>query len=474
MRLARHIARSFLDGDLESLEEGLESPFLLLELNVINQDVLKKFLTTFIDKVENPNGKKWLKSAARNYLLNSEEYNRPVDPKALDLEKAPDWLKKAVEQEQRLHVFTPSEELSDRLTNLVKYFNSGLPEVSREIKGSWEDIGKAVDDYLYQEGLRKKKELGGKAAEGQSDAELGIQEITRLGRLRIVRLGMTPAERRGGKSVGEYDGKKNSYCYINSKYRSLRDESGRMDICVGCGSGGYSDYDHYAASGDMKEGIFSVREEGNIPVVTIEINKGRMNQAYGYHNSEVKPKYSKVIRKFILDNGFQANDRFLSTLGMVNTDKGALPVEKIPPDTKISGNLDLSGMAPNEFQLNDGWTVLGNLDLSQTHITGLPARLTVHDRLNITGTEITELPVDLSVESLSWDKDKLSREQVMMMRYRKALPRMREHYDKELRQSEPDITDEELDRRWRDYQSTVIDYFLHNENIWKETQVEYG
>jgi hypothetical protein len=138
---------------------------------------------------------------------------------------------------------------------------------------------------------------------------------------------------------------------------ALDREGNLMGHCVGS-------YCDQVAGGDTV--IYSLRDSKNEPHCTIEVTRGKIEQIKGKQNKEVVQKYHKYVQDFVNTMNIplgSGGDSDLTKTGLLKIDKKLMTLD--------------------EFQASKNLKVSGDLDLSDTPITSLPAGLEVGGDLSL-------------------------------------------------------------------------------------------
>jgi hypothetical protein len=144
--------------------------------------------------------------------------------------------------------------------------------------------------------------------------------------------------------------------------------------------------------------------------------------------------------------------------------------ETIEPGSGRGGNvLDLSGSTLSKLPSN--LTVRGSFNVSGTNLAELPPGLSViGGKLMIQGTKITRLPIDLTVTEMEWSAP-LTYEETVKLYYRNKLPELKRYFWSVPKYSQ--LPDDQREKAWIEFQSSLMNYFLHDPDVEKNVKVIY-
>ena len=312
--------------------------------NIVNGNDVKDFLKETSKNITVPEIQKWINSNLKTYI---QEYLETVNKVTRYNESDPQWLKDSVENGTALEVEF-KEEFRDKLSLILQYFESEEAELDK--------LSKLNFDAAF------------------SKAMLWSRKVEKENKKKLAEI---PEDLEGIEVVRRYN---DGYFWVRlSTQKALNREGNIMNHCTKDEKQGYLDG---IKAGTLE--IFSLRDEKNIPHCTMEIQKKKIvKQIKGYSNGSIREKYVEKVKNFIKK---PIENRKYKEIG----------------DLKNIGYIEQDGKWHNIYNLQPGFTVKGDLDLSDTTIEKLPINLTVNGLLNLNFTElITELPKNLEVEELN-------------------------------------------------------------------------
>lgn len=258
--------------------------------NVINVEEIEKFITRITNNIRNEKISNWFKTTGRKYLIKEFPYGyslrvkgRTADSISLDeyikIEYINDFSgDKSVRSEQLS--FFPSWAQVSLLSGAFMFKVS----LSSQLEGRMFQI----NDYLHS--LTDKPEINrlNRVSFVQAE-EASIKWHEKLKRKEKE----DPYNDVGTEDIMVFD---DGFKIVNiTTKESLAREGNLMRHCVGS-------YWDRVLSEELD--ILSLRDPKNNPHVTMEISGQNINQIKGKANHIVIPEYSKYIRKFVLDMGY--------------------------------------------------------------------------------------------------------------------------------------------------------------------------
>ena len=315
-----------------------------LAKNIYNQDAVSKYLDSI--KIGQQNVDKWIATTLRTYLINEWE-SEPVEklPKT-----APDWAKKSFK----------NGELENLNLKGAK-FNRFIMDIEHAI--GWlqtfeptKALNVSVPDAIKQGNLLIEKN-NKKASDG--DGKIEVLYKFKDG-YTIVNCLDTQALKREGKLMG--------HCVGDDKQNYIRDVA------------------------DKSMQIWSLRDSNNGPHCTISYNveDREVTQIKGKQNEGIVAKYIPYVKTW-----FESKEgkKLVS-----NFDED---------DLKNIGVIAVKGVWLDAFNLPDGFTYNGSLDLTDMRIEKLPDNMTVTGKLSLGNDDLDDLPKNLSVGSLLLDSSRI-------------------------------------------------------------------
>jgi len=353
--------------------------------NIANIDEVKNFIDELIKHEKEKLIINWVTKKLRKYIIDELPSIKPFRVYyGDDVDSFPDWLKKAIKEENAFTVVLKNKFVNS-CVHILDYLNSlDEKELSKIYKINYPEMDNKAK--LWTTKLKKET--------GEWD------------------------DFKGQKIVRKYkDGVK--WLELFSQ-KCLDREGSLMNHCVST---------YHADVRDKLAKIYSLRDVKNTPQCTIEVRDGGVNQIKGYDDQEIDLIFSKYVKDF-LNNPIEgrkygfAKELFNAYLKYekgeykINSDstiksglfKGDLDLRgtntKLPNKLHVRGDLLLS-----EYKLHflpDNLTVDGTLDLSNSNIRHLPKKLKAA-QLDLTNTIIEEIPDDLESKQIIFSKSRVSK-----------------------------------------------------------------
>lgn len=262
------------------VDEAQRVVHYLLELNVLNLQQIEAALNQIAARAVLPQVKKWVKTVARNHIINMDatgpevraeyaEYTtrRPRHGVHSDMpgpDKLPSWAQKAIGEKTPIHFFDPAQPRRrafwQSLETIVDWFNATLrpdaPATNR------------IDRVGFEQ--------------AQRDAKAWRENISKNPWAHI--------NDRPPKVKAYPDG----YAWVRLvNGMHLKREGELMGHCVG-------GYGHNLRQGDE---IYSLRDPNNGPHITVHISRGNgtksVSQMKGKGNKKAEPKYQPYLADLV-------------------------------------------------------------------------------------------------------------------------------------------------------------------------------
>jgi hypothetical protein len=257
----------------------------MIPRNVLNVGEVEAFLDDIAIDFDAPGLNRWVRRAARRWILNHHASSRRVvrdaetgayaliDGTAEDAAPAPyrgptpDWLPRALAKGQDVIVLDLDAVLRKRVRRVLQYFAATCdqPDAPKLDRLTFENAESAAIAWrrTHAAEIRKRR----RPAAGSAT--------------KVVKL---------------------------TTARELHDEGQRMKHCVGS----------YARRvEDRRSQIYSLRNEGGQSRATIEVKAdGRIAQTRGYGNGPVPHAYRPALRRFVDDGGFSISPHSMSNFSM--------------------------------------------------------------------------------------------------------------------------------------------------------------
>ena len=327
--------------------------------NVLFTKETEDLFSEMQERAQNQFVKKYISSNLRKYYINDwkPENVRFMKPITKVKESSPQWLKNAIKKEKVYEIHLNPSLFRNKLLHLVDYLNTLPPRpISIPVK-ELKDRIKLWDKKLKDDKNKK---------EGLNIEEDGIKVI---------------------------------YTYPN-KYRwvkvfgkdSLNREGRLMNHCV---------EKYYTEVKNNRCEIYSLRDNKNIPHVTIEYRKNVIIQIKGNSNQPPKDEYIKYVndllkKKYI--NYVDVEQTDLIRCGLVYQDNQVHKLELLPSGFVIKSDLFLDDL-DKDIKLPEGLIINGLLSIDNSAITKLPERLTVKRSFFATDSALKYVPKSCSFKT---------------------------------------------------------------------------
>jgi ankyrin repeat protein len=223
------------------------------ERNVVNANEIQDFIDDFKRDVRDPSIKKWLDGAARKYIFND------ISAEEVPLSaNAPEWQRQAVARGEKLYKVQLHNYLW--IGRMHHYLEEDIKLVLRYFES--EDAPKRPDAVTFMDAVDKARTWAAKKEKEERDIQdpEGTEEIVRDGSMRWVQINSNLSLDREGDLM--------HHCLSKKTYHP-----------------GWTYY--------------SLRDAKNKPHFTFEIDHGYLNQAKGYSNGAIEPKYRDMTIEFL-------------------------------------------------------------------------------------------------------------------------------------------------------------------------------
>jgi len=249
---------------------------ILLELNVINIPAIDNFITPMASSREIPDGlKRWFIDRSKKYIINSEDNNELITNFSRNAEP---WMKKRQKEGVALYKFTPTNQLRTDLEHTLDWLTSlynnagGAGEADQARMASSIRTIKGLKNMSMAQAIEASQSWMGKidaTVQGKGNISLsdegeGIQKVLDVG-----------------------DG---YTWYTLTSDECITREGHRVQNCLKNSDMGYAR--------KVKEGytqIFSLRDKGNNPYVSVEVSRNQLIQVKGKQNRAPIPKYIPYV-----------------------------------------------------------------------------------------------------------------------------------------------------------------------------------
>ncbi len=332
---------------------------LLLELNVANVKSIENWIDAFLkstdatvyrNEINHPVIQSWFKKQVRNYVLNNEEFAEPYTSAART-----EWMVQAIERGEEIVRIRIPVAFEEQLAHVYDWFTWLTQQDNIEAQRILEKVPKLTIPMAIEKSEQWTEWLN-KQASGIED-EQGLESVmTFKDGYRIVKL--------ISKDCYDREGKLMQHC-VASFYNARAARMGRMNPTVG----------------SRQRVIYSLRDPENEPHVTMEIRGQEITSIQGKQNKTPIAKYRSYVRKFIIKFGLTMKWG-LEKYGLIAGSDGSLH--------------DL-------YNLPDGLSLLGSLDLTKISIDKLPDNLTING--NLVDFKLDSLPNNLTVKGTLYVKD---------------------------------------------------------------------
>ena len=322
----------------------------VLARNIANTDEVDRYL----ESLHSPEAdleplNKWLNGAMRKFLINKYDKTRPYHAS----EKDPAWM----QGKEDLEKVVLDDALTGKIQHVVDYIKNLITTNPQFKLNNFqaEEAFKQADEWVKK--LQKKK----------------IEEEVEGTDFKVL------------KDYGD------GYKWVDViSQNGLAREGKLMGHCVG----GY--WDRVKAG---KERIVSLRDGKNEPHATLEITGKKLNQIKGKQNKRVIDDYMPYVLDLLNAKVVpfsKIEDWDLKMNGLLETEKGYIGINQIPPGTTLMKSLNLKEF--ENIKLPEDLTIKGDLTVSDGE---LQKNLKVTGKLDLTDNQaMTQLPPGLDVKDL--------------------------------------------------------------------------
>lgn len=251
-------------------------------MNILNVEDIERELVKISARAKYPQVRQWTKSVARNHILGRlpekeimvnfvvytpKRQTNPLMPKVDDL---PEWAKKALQRDEKLHWFEPAglhrRSLWEAMQAVILWFNTWQPDDPR--------LGR-IDKINFDTAVSA-------ASMWFKDVNANVWEYVK---------DKSPV-------VKQYD---NGFTWVKLTTSLQFEREGRlMSHCV------YS-HNYFERWQKGQDIFYSLRDSNNKPHITIQVNndqqKSKLVQCKGNANSRPGDRYQPYLTRFIKDMG---------------------------------------------------------------------------------------------------------------------------------------------------------------------------
>lgn len=291
---------------------------LVIARNVSNIPELESVIDTLAQDITNPEVTKWLKSNLRNYLIRDYEKVAPV--KKVE-DTAPDWLKKAVEENKEVFEVKLDRTFLDKIKHALDYLKS--PEAPAKL-----------DRVTVPEAIKQSQDWVKKLIKKKTDDTIAKE---------------------GEKIIKVYpDGF--SWRELTTK-EALDREGSAMRHCVGS-------YWNQVQSGTQ---IWSLRDPNNGPHCTLELKNQEVRQIKGKNNGPVVDKYHSYVKDILTTDlsDWEVDEDDLHNIKLVKIDGKTFSYEDLIKDPEAIIKKFFRGHIPERGISRDADGIIAHLFLDE-------------------------------------------------------------------------------------------------------------